>query len=285
MFSLSDNAYIRLMRLDKPVGIWLLMWPCLWSVTLAAQGLEPHLLALFFIGAVLMRSAGCIVNDITDRKIDAKVERTKTRPLASGELSVRQAIALLAALLATSLGIAVLLGWKIVALGALWLPLVAAYPWMKRLTWWPQLFLGLTFNAGALFGWVAVRGTIELPAVLLYLGGICWTLGYDTIYAHQDKEDDAKLGVRSTALRFGKATKPWVAGFYSACIALLAAAGAHEGVSSIYYLGLLLVAAHFLWQMLTVCLDDPASCRHVFHANSLSGLLVFLSILLAHANY
>lgn len=279
------HAYARLMRLDKPVGIWLLMWPCWWSVTLAAGSLQPGMLALFFLGAVVMRSAGCIVNDIVDRDIDAQVARTRNRPIASGEVSVAEGWALVAALLTLALVIALMLGWQVVALGVAWLPLVALYPWMKRLIAWPQLFLGLTFNAGALFGWMAVRGGLDAAPVLLYLAGVCWTLGYDTIYAYQDRRDDLRLGVRSTALWCGAHSKRWIGLFYAACLAFLLAAGIWHALSAAYYAGLLAVALHLLWQIRRVKAEDTESCRRMFRANQWTGLLIFLSILAGAANY
>ena len=274
--------YARLLRLDKPTGIWLLYWPCAWSITLASQGeVRPGLLLLFLVGAILMRGAGCIVNDMTDRRIDAQVERTRDRPLASGAVSMREATVLLLGLLGLSLAVALALGPKIVALAAVWLLPVAAYPWMKRITWWPQLFLGLTFNAGALFGWLAVTGKLPLPAWLLYAGGVLWTLGYDTIYAHQDKEDDERIGVKSTARRLGQWTKPWVTLFYLGSLLLLAAAFYHAGAADTAFFLLPLMALHLFWQIGHVRLSDRQSCLDVFRSNSLAGALGFLATLVA----
>lgn len=282
MQPLSWKLYARLMRLDKPTGIWLLFWPCAWSVTLASGGeLRPGLLLLFLAGSVLMRAAGCIVNDMTDREIDAQVERTKDRPLASGTVSMREAGVLLLGLLGLSLAVAAALGPRIVALAAVWLVPVAIYPWMKRLTWWPQLFLGLTFNAGALFGWLAVSGDLPLPAWLLYAGGVCWTLGYDTIYAHQDREDDARIGVKSTARRLGRWTKPWLAVFYSGFMLLLAASLYHGGAAYPAFFLLHLTALHLLWQISRVDLASGPSCLRFFRVNTLTGGLVFLTMLAA----
>lgn len=269
------------MRLDKSIGIWLLMWPCWWSVTLASGELRPGLLILFFLGAVFMRSAGCIINDITDRRIDAQVERTKHRPVASGEVSVGEGVVLVCFLMVPALVVAFMLGLQVVKLALVWTPLVIAYPWMKRLMGWPQLFLGLTFNAGALLGWVAVRGSIEWPAVALYLGGVFWTLGYDTIYALQDKKDDEKIGVRSTARSFGAHAKLWVGCFYALQVACLAAAGRGAGLVFPYYLLLVPVAAHLTWQVFALLPDNAASCRRIFVASSHVGALVFLAILLS----
>ena len=274
------HRYARLMRLDKPIGIWLLMWPCFWSAVLAAKGTLPlKELVLFFIGAVLMRSAGCIINDLTDRDIDRAVERTKTRPLASGEVSVKEAYVIIGILLFLSFLVALMMGWKMVLLGLLWLPLVAAYPWMKRITYWPQAFLGLTFNAGAIFGWMAVRGTIELPAILLYTGAIFWTLGYDTIYAHQDKEDDASIGIGSTALKFGEKTKLYVGIFYGIFFLMLCIVGGMTEMDQWYYLVQLLTAVLLFIQVLTVDLSKPTHCLLMFKLNAWVGFTVFLAAL------
>ena len=277
------SPYLRLMRLHQPAGILLLLWPCWWALTLASDGLPSvQLLLLFAMGAVLMRGAGCIVNDIADRKFDPMVERTKTRPLASGELSLKQALLFLALLLFISFGIAAILGWHVVLWATLSLIPVCIYPWMKRISWWPQLFLGLTFNWGALMGWVAVRDVIELPAVLLYMGGIFWTLGYDTIYAHQDKRDDAMIGVKSTALRLGDKTVPVTRVFYLLAGALWGFAGYVSGAGLFFYGFLLIVLCHFLWQIKSVSIHDPLSCRKIFISNAYQlGFLMWLACLMA----
>ncbi len=270
------SPYLRLMRLHQPTGIWLLLWPCWWSVALASHGWPSlKLLALFALGAVLMRSAGCIMNDIADREFDRQVERTRSRPLASGELSVRQAAALLTLLLAAAAAVALALGWVVVLWAALSLPLVVSYPFMKRISWWPQLFLGFTFNWGALMGWAAVRGTVGLPTILLYIGCIFWTLGYDTIYAHQDKLDDARAGVKSTALRLGNNTKRAVGCFYLLAVIFWAAAGLAAGSGLWLFIILLLAELQLGWQICAVDLDDPASCRRIFISNARLGWLLF----------
>lgn len=270
------------MRLHQPVGIWLLLWPCWWSITLASQG-KPSLalLALFALGAIVMRSAGCIINDMADREFDKQVERTRNRPLACGALSMRQATMLLALLLMVAACIAFMLGWNVVVWSALSLPLVVTYPFMKRISWWPQLFLGFTFNWGALLGWVAVRGSIELPALLLYAGGIFWTLGYDTIYAHQDKIDDARAGIKSSALRLGNHTKRAVGIFYFIAIIAWALAGWAAASGMMFYAFLALAQLHLGWQICHVDLDTPASARRIFVSNSKLGGLVFLATLLS----
>lgn len=273
------NVYFRLMRLHQPTGIWLLLWPCWWSAGLASHGFPSlSMLLLFFIGAFLMRPAGCIINDIADRELDKQVERTKDRPLASGEITVGQAVRLLIWLLLLALLVAWALGENVVLWAALSLPLVMLYPWMKRITWWPQLFLGLTFNWGALVGWVAVRGTVDLPAVLLYIGGVFWTLGYDTIYAHQDKAGDIRAGVKSTALKLGAQTKTALMVFYAVAILCWTFSGQLIGSGMLFY-GLMLVAwLQLVWQIRTVDIDNPDSCRAIFMSNSGLGWLVFAAM-------
>jgi 4-hydroxybenzoate polyprenyltransferase len=270
------NPYLRLMRLHQPVGIWLLLWPCWWSVALAG-GRDPLIYLLFALGAVAMRSAGCIINDMMDRDFDKAVERTKMRPLASGELSMRQAGVLLALLVVVAFGVALCLGSAVVLWSLASLPLVAAYPLMKRITWWPQLFLGFTFNWGALVGWVAVRGELAQPAILLYIACIFWTLGYDTIYAHQDIKDDAKVGVKSTARKLGRLTKPFVL----VCYVLFAGIFYVLAMPEKWALFCLLCGVmHLVWQVLLVRLGNPVSCKKIFSTNALLGWLFLISILI-----
>lgn len=267
------------MRLGQPVGIFLLLWPCWWSLALAQHAMPSFgLLVLFAVGAVAMRSAGCIINDMLDRDFDRHVERTRTRPLASGEITMRQAAYTLLALLVLSLLIVLCMNLMAFKLAAFSLVLVASYPLMKRITWWPQAFLGITFNWGALMGWAAVNGDVALPAILLYIGGIFWTLGYDTIYAHQDKADDMRIGVKSTALRLGEESRFWITLFYVAAALLWAVAGITAGNNWRYYIGLMAVAAHFAWQLHIVNINDPANCLRVFRSNSVLGLILFLAL-------
>ncbi|XP_037449162.1 4-hydroxybenzoate polyprenyltransferase, mitochondrial isoform X1 [Triticum dicoccoides] len=273
-----------LARLDKPIGTWLLAWPCMWSITIAAMpGELPDLkmLALFGCGAVLLRGAGCTVNDLLDRDIDNKVERTKSRPFASGALTPSQGVAFLGGQLLLGLGILLQLNNFSRVLGASSLLLVFSYPLMKRFTFWPQAYLGLTFNWGALLGWAAIRGSLD-PAVILplYTAGICWTLVYDTIYAHQDKEDDLKVGVKSTALRFGDSTKQWISAFGAASIGSLALSGYNAELAWPYYPLLTAGAAHLAWQISTVDLSDRADCNRKFVSNKWFGALVSSGILL-----
>jgi 4-hydroxybenzoate polyprenyltransferase len=278
------RPYLRLARADRPIGIWLLMLPGWWSIALAAPHVGQRypdlwLLFLFAVGAAVMRGAGCTFNDIVDRDIDAKVARTAGRPIPSGQVSVRNASLFLVAQLVIGLAVLLQLNWFSVALGAASLIPIAIYPFMKRITDYPQAWLGLTFNWGALLGWSAVTGTLSWPPALLYIGSICWTLGYDTIYAHQDKEDDAIIGVRSTALKFGERTKIYLVVFYQTALTLwlLAMLWAGTGYGGIG--GLILVSAHFGWQIARLKINDPANCLAVFKSNRELGLLVFAAIL------
>jgi 4-hydroxybenzoate polyprenyltransferase len=272
------RPYARLARLDRPIGTWLLLFPCWWGLALAGA-LDPWLYLVFGVGAVLMRGAGCTLNDIVDRDLDRRVARTATRPLAARELSVAQALAFMALLLALSAALLAGLDHAAVGLGVLVLGLVAIYPFMKRVTWWPPVFLGLAFNWGALMGYAAASGTVALPAVLLYVGGIAWTVGYDTIYAHQDKADDALVGIKSSARRLGDATKPWLVGFYMIAIILWASAGLMAGFGAPLWFALALAAGHFAWQLRTVDLDRPARCLAVFRANTAIGWIVLAGLL------
>lgn len=273
-------AYCRLLRLHQPTGIWLLLWPCWWALALASHGLPSlRLLFLFGVGAVVMRGAGCIVNDMIDRDIDRQVERTKMRPLASGEITMTQASLVLLLLLFIALCIALQMKMIVVLLAFSSLALVVAYPFMKRVTWWPQLFLGLAFNWGALMGWAAVTGDIGSPAIALYIGSIFWTLGYDTIYAHQDTSDDSKIGVKSTALRLGKNSKYWIAGFYGCAVIAWSFAGVLNHNGPAYFASLFYAAFHFFYQVYGVDIDDPASCIRMFRSNTVLGWMVFAGLL------
>jgi 4-hydroxybenzoate polyprenyltransferase len=276
------RPYAVLARWDRPIGSWLLLLPGWWALALAPGPLDLRraaLFALFGIGAVAMRGAGCVINDLIDRDLDARVERTRNRPLASGRLSLAQASGFFALQLMVGLLVLTSFNGFAIALAFASVPLIVTYPLMKRITWWPQAFLGITFNWGALVGWAAVTGELALPALLLYLGGCVWTLGYDTIYAHQDKTDDALIGVKSSARRLGAATPRWLWGFYGVTLALIAAAGWSAGLGPLFYLMLALVAGHFAWQVRTLDIDAPPSCLQRFRSNRELGLLVCLAIL------
>ena len=280
------RPYARLMRLDRPIGTWLLLLPGCWALAIAeTPGHWPNLfwVALFVVGAILMRGAGCVINDLFDRDFDAQVARTADRPLASGVIRVRAALVFLAALLLISLGILVQFNLFAMAIGALSLLLVVPYPLMKRITYWPQAWLGLTFNWGALLGWAVVQGSLEPAAFVLYAGGFFWTLGYDTIYAHQDKEDDALVGIKSTARLLGTQSRPWIAGFYTICLALLTLSGWMVEMAWPYWIGLAIGAAHLVWQAVTIDFDDPKDCLKKFRANRDFGLIIFVAAIAARA--
>jgi 4-hydroxybenzoate polyprenyltransferase len=275
------RPYAVLARLDRPAGWWLLYLPGVWGIALATGPWpEARLLALFLVGAIVMRGAGCVVNDLWDRRIDRLVERTRHRPLASGAVTPFRALVFLAGLLSVGLAILLQLNWAAVALGAASLVPVALYPLMKRITWWPQFFLGVTFNWGAPLGFLAAAGHLSWAAAALYVAGIAWTLGYDTLYALQDISDDELIGVRSTARLFGRErVRAWVAGFYAATVALLALAGALHGLGLLFFAALALPAAHFAWQVATLDAHDGANGAARFRSNRDAGLLVAAAIL------
>jgi 4-hydroxybenzoate polyprenyltransferase len=276
----AARPYARLARFERPIGWWLLLLPGWWSIALA-QGAtgggspDVRLLTLFLIGAIVMRGAGCTFNDIVDRDFDGQVARTRSRPIPSGQVSLRQAMAFLVALALIGLAVLLQFNWFAVALGALSLVTVVVYPFMKRVTYWPQVFLGLAFNWGALLGWAAVHGRLDAAPISLYLGGIAWTLAYDTIYAHQDKEDDALIGLKSTALRLGSATPTWLAGFFAAALALASLAGWLAGAGFVYHIGVAAAGVHAVWQLSRLDIDDPARCLRLFRSNRDFGLLIF----------
>jgi 4-hydroxybenzoate polyprenyltransferase len=277
--------YIRLARLDRPIGTWLLLFPGWWSIALAADSWPDwRLMILFGIGAMVMRGAGCTFNDIVDRDFDASVERTRWRPIPSGAVSVRRAAAFMVLQLAIGAAILFSLDRLAIALGFLVLLLVVTYPFMKRITYWPQFFLGLNFNWGALMGWAAVRGELGWPAALLYIGGIAWTLGYDTIYAHQDKADDLLIGVKSSALALGGRTRPALFVFYAVAVAFWAVAGIAAGIGAAFFVGLALAAVQLFWQALRLRIDDGADCLAKFRSNRLAGWLILAGIVAARVS-
>jgi 4-hydroxybenzoate polyprenyltransferase len=275
---LRDLALLA--RWDRPIGTWLLLLPCWWGVALASPGWPSLWLALLFaVGAVAMRGAGCTINDMADRDLDAKVARTRNRPLAAGRVGMAGALAFMLAQMAIGLVVLLQLNATTVLIAFLSVPIIVVYPFMKRITWWPQLVLGLAFNWGALLGWTAVTGELATPALLLYAAGIFWTLGYDTIYAHQDKEDDALIGVRSSARRLGERTRPWLAVFYGLTLMLLAAAALAAGKGLLAWLGLVVVGWLLARQVRRVDINDPADCLAHFRANRLVGLAVTAALL------
>ena len=274
--------YALLARLDRPIGAWLLFLPGLWSILLARAtwGKSAWLIALFGAGSVLMRAAGCVINDMWDRDMDRRVTRTAGRPLASGALGMREAALFLAALLAASLLILIELDPLARILGVGSLALVVLYPLAKRVTWWPQLALGFTFGWGAPMGYAAAAGRIDAAALVLYAASIAWILGYDTIYAHQDREDDALIGVKSAARLLGERSRPFVAACYAAAILLLAAAGWMAGLSAWFLAGLAMPAALLAHQVVALDIHDPALCLRLFKLNREVGLAVAAAILI-----
>ncbi len=276
------RPYLRLARLDRPIGSWLLLIPCWWSLGLAGihagQIVSIWHVALFFIGAFAMRGAGCTWNDIVDRDLDAKVERTRSRPIPSGQVSVQAAAGFLVA--QALVGLLVLLQFNrfAIVLGIASLAIVAVYPFMKRITYWPQIVLGLAFSWGALMGWPATFARLDWPAVVLYAGSIAWVIGYDTIYAHQDREDDALIGIGSTAILFGENTRPLLAVFYTLAVALMAVAGWGAGAGLVFSLGLLAFAAQLSWQISRFRIGDPDLCLRLFKSNRDAGLILFAAM-------
>ena len=287
----AARPYLRLSRADRPIGTWLLLLPCWWGILLAAAAdgglrlFDLWLVAGCGLGAVLMRGAGCTWNDLTDREFDAAVARTRSRPLPSGQVTPRGAAVWMAVQALVAFAILLTFPPQAVVLGVGSLALVAIYPFAKRFTWWPQVFLGLAFNWGALLGWTAHTRGLSLAPVLLYLAGIAWTLFYDTIYAHQDKEDDALIGVKSTARLFGTRTKPWLRVFLALATLLAAAAVVAAPLSGLGLaaglLGVAGFAAHLAWQLRRLDIDDPACCLMLFRSNRDAGLILVAGLLVA----
>lgn len=285
------KPFLRLARADRPIGTWLLLLPCWWGMALAPAGPQVQIgtgtllfwSVLFGIGAFVMRGAGCTWNDISDRDFDARVERTRSRPIPSGQVSPKMAALFMIVL--CLIGLAVLLNFNrfTIILGASSLLLVVAYPFMKRFTHWPQVWLGLTFNWGILMGWAVVHGELSMAPLLLYTGAIFWTVGYDTIYAHQDKEDDLMVGVKSSAIRLGDNSKFWIGVFYGAAIGLTAAAGFVSGLGPLFYLGLVAGALHLLRQIDRVDIDNPDLCLKTFKSNRDFGFIILASLVLGQA--
>jgi 4-hydroxybenzoate polyprenyltransferase len=279
------RPYLQLARLDRPIGSWLLLLPCWWSAGLAALASgarwpDLKLLVLFAIGAVAMRGAGCTWNDILDRDLDARVERTRSRPIPSGKVSVAGAFVFLAALALVGLLVLIQLNAFAIAAGIGSLAVVSVYPLAKRVTWFPQAVLGLAFSWGALMGWAAVFGRIDWPALVLYAGSILWVIGYDTIYAHQDRDDDAIIGVRSTARLFGEKTRPALVFFYAGAVILISIAGILSGGGILFGLGAAGFALHLAWQVRSIDIGNPALCLRLFRSNREAGSILFAGIVL-----
>jgi 4-hydroxybenzoate polyprenyltransferase len=281
---LWSRPYLRLSRFDRPIGSWLLLMPCWWSASLAAGVVHdvsrlPAIIVLFFIGAFVMRGAGCTWNDITDRDLDAKVERTRSRPIPAGQVSVIRAAVFM--VLQGLIGLVILLQFNsfAIATGIASLVIVAAYPFMKRITYWPQIVLGLAFSWGALMGFAVTFGRLDATPLALYAGSIAWVIGYDTIYAHQDTEDDALIGIKSTALLFGAQTRPALMAFYALAVVLLGVALALAGARWPAWLGLAVFAAHLAWQIVRLDIRNPDLCKRIFYSNRDAGLLLFAGLL------
>lgn len=278
------RPYLRLARLDRPIGSWLLLMPCWWSSGLAGMqaGHLPSIwhIVLFFIGAFAMRGAGCTWNDLIDRELDTKVERTRSRPIPSKQVTVAQAIMFMLA--QALVGLLVLLQFNrfTVLTGFASLLVVAIYPFMKRITYWPQIVLGLAFSWGALMGWPAAFGRLDWQPLVLYAGSISWVIGYDTIYAHQDREDDLTIGIKSTALLFGENTRPILAAFYAGAVLLIGAAGLMAGGGLIFLLGLIAFAVHLAWQVMRLDINVSSHCLMLFKSNRDAGLILFGAMLL-----
>jgi len=279
------KLFIELTRLTKPIGYMLLFWPCAWGLTLAydfSGSLDKYFfyLILFFLGSVLMRSAGCIVNDILDKEFDAKVFRTKNRPIASGKISIK--LGLFYTLILCSLAFLVLINFNfftiILALGSM--PLAFTYPLMKRFTYWPQLFLGVTFNYGLILGWTAVRGDLEIISILFYFGAIFWTLGYDTIYGFQDIKDDEIIGLKSTSIKFKGREKKFIFLCYSILTALFLVGGYFMQFNYIYFLLFIITIFHLIYQIKAFNPKNPFECLKVFKSNNIMGMIIFLNILI-----
>ncbi len=277
----AARPFLRLSRADRPIGTWLLLLPCWWGLALAAaatgaRAFDVWIAVACAVGAFLMRGAGCTWNDVTDRAIDGAVARTRSRPIPSGQVTVRGALAWMAAQALLSLTILLTFPAAAIWLGVLSLLPVAVYPFAKRFTWWPQVFLGLAFNWGALLAWAAHTGALGWPPILLYTGGIAWTLFYDTIYAYQDVEDDALIGVKSTARRFGTKPAPWLRAFAVATVVLLAAAVATALPAlpaTVALAGVGLLGGHLGWQLTRLDIGDPDACLRLFRSNRTAGLL------------
>jgi 4-hydroxybenzoate polyprenyltransferase len=280
------NLFIELTRLKKPIGFMLLFWPCAWGLSLAydfSNDLNNYFfyLTLFFLGSVLMRSAGCIVNDILDKEFDKKVSRTKNRPIASGKVSIKLGLAYVVFLCLIAL--LVLLNFNtltiVLALGSM--PLAFSYPLMKRYTYWPQLFLGITFNYGLILGWASIIGEISIASIVFYLGAIFWTLGYDTVYGFQDIKDDEIIGVKSTSIKFKKNPKKFLLLCYLSFISSLIILGFLMNFNYLFYIFLLIPITHLLFfQVYKINFKDPKNCFEIFKSNNFLGLVMLINILI-----
>jgi len=284
------NLFIELTRLKKPIGFMLLFWPCAWGLTLAydfSNNLNNYFfyLSLFFLGSILMRSAGCIVNDISDKEFDKKVERTKNRPIASNRVSIKLAIFYTVVLCSFAFLVLINFNNLTIVLALCSMPLAFTYPLMKRFTYWPQLFLGITFNYGLILGWTSVIGEISIAPIILYLGAIFWTLGYDTIYGFQDIKDDEIIGVKSTSIKFKNNPKKFLLVCYSILIVSILTTGLLMNFNLLFFVSLTIPILHlFLYQIQKFNSEDKKSCLRIFRSNNLFGLLILINIFIGKIN-
>ena len=279
------KLFIQLTRLNKPIGYMLLFWPCLWGLTIAYNfennfNTYVFYLVLFFFGSVLMRSAGCIVNDIADRNYDKKVLRTKNRPIASGKISVKLGFFYISLLCLLALIVLLQFNKLTIILALASMPLAFAYPYMKRLTYWPQLFLGITFNYGLLLGWISIKESLDLTPIIFYIGAIFWTLGYDTIYGYQDIKDDEIIGVKSTSIKFKNNPKKFLSLCYVITFISIISIGVLMNFNNYYFLFLILPAIHLLFQIKVLNIKDQNICLKIFKSNNMLGLIIFTNLLI-----
>ena len=279
------KLFIQLTRLDKPIGYMLLFWPCLWGLTIAydfENSFNTYIfyLVLFFLGSVLMRSAGCIVNDIADRNYDKKVLRTKNRPIASGKISVKLGFFYISLLCLLALIVLLQFNKLTIILALVSMPLAFAYPYMKRLTYWPQLFLGITFNYGLLLGWISIQESLDLTPIIFYIGAIFWTLGYDTIYGYQDIKDDEIIGVKSTSIKFKNNPKKFISLCYVITFISIISIGVLVNFNNYYFLFLIIPAIHLFFQIKVLNIKDQNICLKIFKSNNMLGLIIFTNLLI-----
>ena len=280
------NLFIELIRLKKPTGFMLLFWPCAWGLTVAydfSNNVNFYIfyLILFFLGSILMRSAGCIINDISDKEFDKRVKRTKDRPIASGKISIKLGLFYTAILCLFAFLILINFNWLTIIVAISFMPLAFTYPLMKRITYWPQLFLGITYNIGLILGWVSIKNNLDLIPIIFYIGAIFWTLGYDTIYGFQDIEDDERIGIKSTSIKFKNNAKKFLITCYSFFIISILATGYLMDFNTFFYIGLILIFTHlFLYQIKLFNSKDTNSCLKIFKSNNLIGMLILFNILI-----
>jgi len=280
------NLFIELIRLKKPTGFMLLFWPCAWGLTVAydfSNNVNFYIfyLILFFLGSILMRSAGCIINDISDKEFDKRVKRTKDRPIASGKISIKLGLFYTAILCLFAFLILINFNWLTIIVAISFMPLAFTYPLMKRITYWPQLFLGITYNIGLILGWVSIKNNLDLIPIIFYIGAIFWTLGYDTIYGFQDIEDDERIGIKSTSIKFKNNAKKFLITCYSFFIISILATGYLMDFNTFFYIGLILIFTHlFLYQIKLFNSKDTNSCLKIFKSNNLIGILILFNILI-----